>query len=131
MKYILLCLLTLFPMSAFALDCTSSKAITQAKLAMADGSVDPNSFQLEHVVEGTIGAMPVCQALVEKDGQSMMATWTNNDDGSITLFQQDGQGNLTTTNLAPNGAENELQQLQNLQAAQQKQYDQGQSNSGN
>lgn len=127
MKYLLICFLALVPSSAFAMDCTSDKAITQAKAAFADGLASPDSFQLEHVVEGTLGAMPVCQGIFEMDGVSQMVVWTNNDDGSITQFQQDDQGNITTSNLAPNGAEEQLQAAQALGQRLDKQFNQGQT----
>ena len=100
------------------MDCTSKKAITQAKAAFAAGMVSPDSFQLEHVTEGTLGAMLVCEAIFNMAGESQVVVWTNNDDGSITQFQQDAQGNITTSNLAPN-------EMQSLPPDVQKQFDQG------
>lgn len=128
MKYILFCLLVLLPACpAFAMDCTSSKAIAQAKTAFADGLTNSDSIQLENVAEGTLGAMPVCQGILGMNGQSEVVTWANNDDGTITSFQQDSDGNVTTQTLGPNGAQQQLQAIQNQAQQMANQFDQGQA----
>ncbi len=109
------------------MDCTSSQAIAQAKAAFADGLASPDSIQLEHVAEGTLGAIPVCQGIFEMAGESQLVVWANNNDGSITYFQQDNQGNITTSSLAPDGAQKQLQAIQALGEQEAKQFDQGQA----
>jgi hypothetical protein len=95
MKYLLACLLTFFPMSAFAMDCTSQAAINQAENAFGQG--DPTSVALTHVSEGTLGAMDVCVGFLN----SQQIIWINNSDGSVDQLQEDDNGNITTTNIAP------------------------------
>jgi hypothetical protein len=101
MKFILFCLFALSPASAFAMDCTSPRAIAQAKAAFGQG-FDPKGVSIENVGEGTLGAIPVCEGVVNVLGPLLGANkvrvWSNNSDGSITEYLEDSDENITTEN---------------------------------